>query len=76
MLSIYHPLISHSRERKLIWTRKVSVASIIFITTRYVAILEGVALAVQMMYARYYSSGSVRPCISLLETYVLIQIAV
>lgn len=56
VLAVYDPLITHAQERKLVWQRKISIASLIFIANRYITIVENAALVVQMMHAHYYGS--------------------
>ena len=57
-LCIYDHLLMIERERRLIWKRKISVASLIYILTRCAALLENIAFVLEVTRLRYRDAQS------------------
>ena len=58
-LVLYDYLLTYAEERKLIWQRKFSISTVLYLATRYVSIMENVALVVQIARQTYSGGGSI-----------------
>ena len=58
-LVFYDYVLTYAEERKLVWQRKLSVATILFLLIRYISIAEHVALIVQVTHVKYGDSNHI-----------------
>ncbi|KAI0090062.1 hypothetical protein BDY19DRAFT_887972, partial [Irpex rosettiformis] len=58
-LSIYDYCLTRVQERKLIWQREILIASLLFLASRYIVILENMSLVVQIARGIYGNTQSI-----------------
>ncbi|KAI0083626.1 hypothetical protein BDY19DRAFT_620149 [Irpex rosettiformis] len=58
MLTLYEYCLTFSQERELIWRRKISVVSILFLINRYALILQGIFNTIKLsIWIEYYTDS-------------------